>query len=189
MGRSDQLLILGSMYMQQRLLNHRELRSKAHQPVKKQLVVQMDLFARSPCRQTCKTMRQKLPHKLCDDLYTHAHVCEPIYVAPPVLLVYEPPEEQDAPGKTCPINTPIVLGDFMKISPVTGMSIEVTSSINSGEEDEHRFRVVEILDFVTMMGRIYQASRKGHRVLKLYLKTHPGLRFAVPNAHNSDQDD
>ena len=77
----------------------------------------------------------------------------------------------------------------MKISPVPGISIEVTSSIDSGEEDEHRFRVVEILDLVTMMGRFYQAGRKRHQILKLYLKTHPGLRFAVPNAQNSDQDD
>ena len=38
-------------------------------------------------------------------------------------------------------------------------------------------------------GGNYQASRKGNQALKLYLKMHPGLRFAVPNAQSPDRDD
>lgn len=133
-------------------------------------------------------MRQKLPRKLCDEIYTHVHVCEPIHVAPPVCLTARPPKNQTPPGKTGPINTSIVLRDFIKIVPVLGTSIEATSSINFGEDDEHKLTRVKTLDFVTTMRRIYQASRKGHRVLKRYLKTHPGLRFAVPDAQGSDCD-
>lgn len=101
---------------------------------------------------------------------------------------YETPEEPDAPGKTGPINTSIVLRDFIKIAPVLGTSIEATSGIKFGEDDEHKLPRVKTLDFVTTVRRIYQASRKGHRVLERYLETHPGLRFAVPDAQDSDCD-
>jgi hypothetical protein len=93
------------------------------------------------------------------------------------LFVYEPPKKQDAPGKTCLINTSIVLRNFIKTAPGPGIFIEVTSSINFGEEDEHKVTVVETLDLMTMMGGIIKRAGKETKLLSFTSKC--TLAFAL----------
>ena len=100
------------------------------------------------------------------------------------LSAYDPSEPLYDADKTRPIDTNTLLVEFMALPPTDRTNITVVCRI-----EPDFFIPVETRNFGKMMRQIYEARARGHRVLKVSLKSHGGIQFGVPVAEGVESDD
>lgn len=75
------------------------------------------------------------------------------------LFVCDPHKPVDRSSKTRPIDTNIVLREFMEVDPTPGIRITVTSKAIPGVKTKEFVKAIETANFKTMIGRIYRQVR------------------------------